>query len=429
MAPLAEGNPRVHRPDLEIRLPGPVAELGRKHRLLQLLETLRVAAGGVELPAAGGAQAPGEHQDRFGLRELVPREIRRRQLERRRLLPVVVLQRDARRDRGQRVSRGEVLDVHLDDRRGFVRHFPRRLVLPHLQLAEHHVVHRVQRVVGPDAQRLLLQLAHRRAVGGAIAFHQLLPESDPREDVRGHVQRVRHRGRDAGVHPRRRQTLLRQLGVIVGVDQVVRHAGVLRVLAEQRFENSRRLELVGKGLVGGQRGGVEQQGVEHLGFHVLRVALGDALHRLLPRHDPRAVIHAFPIPEERAHCLDVFALAGAAAAQARGFDRRRGRGLHGVGIGGPGERVTHRHERDAPVGHGAFRVVLQHTGEGFLGGIEPERVEQRHPPVELLLGCGVAGHREADLAEFFRGPPLRRAVVLVGLHAPGASEPDQYTRQ
>ena len=42
----------------------------------------------------------------------------------------------------------------------------------------------------------------------------------------------------------------------------MRHAGVLRLLREHLFQERRRLELVGVGLVGRQRDGVEGERVE-----------------------------------------------------------------------------------------------------------------------------------------------------------------------
>ena len=52
---------------------------------------------------------------------------------------------------------------------------------------------------------------------------------------------VRRIGRNAGVALRRLQSLLRDGGIVVAVDQVVRHPGMLGIGDEQGIEQRRRL--------------------------------------------------------------------------------------------------------------------------------------------------------------------------------------------
>lgn len=70
-----------------------------------------------------------------------------------------------------------------------------------------------------------------------------LEAPEAREDVRRHVEHVRHVGRDLRVSVRRRQRQVRQLRRVVGVDQVVRDARVLRVRGRDRVEQPRCLLL------------------------------------------------------------------------------------------------------------------------------------------------------------------------------------------
>ncbi len=72
---LSQGDPRVERLDLEICLAGPVADLGRGHRVLQRLQALKVRPRRRHIADARRAQAACVDQDGFGLRKLVPRQI------------------------------------------------------------------------------------------------------------------------------------------------------------------------------------------------------------------------------------------------------------------------------------------------------------------------------------------------------------------
>ena len=87
-------------------------------------------------------------------------------------------------------------------------------------------------------------------MSGAVRVDRLLPHAKPREDVRRHVQRMRHVGRDLGVADRSVQPRRGELWRVVAVDQVMYDAGVVRLLLPDLVEDLGRLFLVGKGLVG-----------------------------------------------------------------------------------------------------------------------------------------------------------------------------------
>ena len=72
---------------------------------------------------------------------------------------------------------------------------------------------------------------------GQVRFDVVLPQADSRENVRWHVQRVRRGGCDLCIAACRGNTRLRQLRLVVAVNQVVRDAGMIRLDGEQLFEN------------------------------------------------------------------------------------------------------------------------------------------------------------------------------------------------
>lgn len=224
------------------------------------------------------------------------------------------------------------------------------------------------------------------------------------------MQRVRHRGRHRRVAARRGQPALGEHGRIVAVDQVVRDAGMVRLLQVDRLEDCRRLELLGIGLVGGQRRGVEGQRVEHAGLAVVRVGRVDPRHRLLVGEAARAVIELVPVPVERRAGTDIVPLALGLGADGLGPRHRLGTRFEGALAGRVPERVPVAH-RHAPVAHGTGRVGLGHPGERLDRLLVPERVQDRDRTVQLLLRRRGAGGREMHLAE---RSTARVGVLLAG---------------
>ena len=92
-----------------------------------------------------------------------------------------------------------------------------------------------------------------RRGGGQVRIDRILPQAQPRENVRRHVQGVRRRGRDPGITPRGRKRQNRQLRRIVAVDHVVRDARMVRLLRQNAIQDLGRLFLVGVILIGGGR--------------------------------------------------------------------------------------------------------------------------------------------------------------------------------
>ena len=82
-----------------------------------------------------------------------------------------------------------------------------------------------------------------------------MPEADAGEDVRGHVQGVRGGGGDLGVTASGGDAALRQLRLVVGVDQVVGDSGMIGFGGEEGLKNRGSGETVGEGVVMVRLGG------------------------------------------------------------------------------------------------------------------------------------------------------------------------------
>jgi hypothetical protein len=91
--------------------------------------------------------------------------------------------------------------------------------------------------------------------------------------MRRHVQSVRDRRRDFRIAACRREAGRRERRDVVAVDQIMCDARMVRLLGEDRFEDRRRLLLVGEGLIGGKGIGIEGEGIEDRGLPVVGIIL------------------------------------------------------------------------------------------------------------------------------------------------------------
>ena len=89
----------------------------------------------------------------------------------------------------------------------------------------------------------------RRIGGRQVRVDRLLPEPEPREDVRRHVERVGRGGRDLRVGARRRQRLGGERRIVEGVDHVVRDARMIRLERKQFVQELRGALLLGVGRI------------------------------------------------------------------------------------------------------------------------------------------------------------------------------------
>ena len=128
-------------------------------------------------------------------------------------------------------ARVVVHSVHVVDRVRHRLHFfdqrPGIRIAPALQVRIKQEVHGVE-LVALSAHvhgRRPARSCHR----GQIRIDVLLPHANPGEDVRGHMQRVRRRRSHLRITPRRGQPQLRQLRLVISVNQIVRHSRMIRL--------------------------------------------------------------------------------------------------------------------------------------------------------------------------------------------------------
>ena len=196
---------------------------------------------------------------------------------------------------------------------------------------------------------------------------------------------------------------------------------MVRLARDLRLENLGRLELLGVGLVGRQRGDVEREGIVDRGLGIVRIAGVELRHCLLVRQDPRAMIRGLGIAIEFRKRRDVVGLAlGLGAELPRLLERRPTVGQ--ILRGRRRERIAEQAHGDAPIRHRALGIALQHVGEGVVRGLVPERVLELHRLVERLLRLRRAGDREVNRAEH------RMPGMLVG-GARGRRDEAQENRQ
>ncbi len=230
--------------------------------------------------------------------------------------------------------------------------------------------------------------------GRFVRRHHLVPHAQRDEDVRGHVLGVAGGGRDRRVGPRRTQPQRRVHRIIVGVDQVMGGARVLRVVAERFLDDRRRPHICRdvSALVGGSE---KRQRVECGRFVVVRILLPQAAHRIGVGEVARSLVAVTVQDIQRAQVV-LFAV-GRCLGQPR-FGRRsqptqrRQRRLT-VLLLPDGMVVRHRL---APVGEGevgvdALSLAKRLGGVGIL-----EAVEQQNASQEGLLRCRRAGVGELD---------------------------------
>ena len=249
-----------------------------------------------------------------------------------------------------------------------------------------------------------VHLETRRVVPGAPGRGQVgldggRPIAEAGEDVRRHVLRVGDGGRDPRVGVGGREPVQRQLGKVVGVDDVVREARMAGLLGQQLLQHGPCLDLVRVRLVGGRCGGQQGQAVEDRRFVVLRVPEVDLLVRLLPGAGAGRERHRLRVPEDDVDRAQELPLPVGSRAQGPGLVEQPPHAGHLPGR--LPERVIEAHG-DSPVAHHALGIGLHHLRERLLGLLVPEGMEDRDREVELVLGRGRARDREMDPAELAR---------------------------
>src|SRR5206468_12761506 len=114
--------------------------------------------------------------------------------------------------------------------------------------------------------------------------------------------------RDARIALRGRARTIRERRVVVGVDDVMREPGMIRLLSPQRLEDAGRLELPRVGLVRRRRSRGEGDGEEDLRLGVCRLLCYELSHRALVGEGARPLILVLEVVVELADGVDVAAL-------------------------------------------------------------------------------------------------------------------------
>ena len=258
-------------------------------------------------------------------------------------------------------------------RRGLLGHHSRVLqnalglrVHSHLQVRVRHVVACVQAFAKPGAG--FIGFARRADVGG----DRFLPLTHAREGVRRHVERVRHRRGNVGIGARGGQRLGGQRRHVVGVNDVMRETGMIRVALVERFENLRRLQVLREGLVGGQRRLRDRQRPEDARFHVGLVLAGHQFRGAFVGHHARALGRHIGAGEQPGDGVDEAHLPGCRRAGGPRLVNRRLAVGNGLRRALTGKWVAPIGQGHAPVRHRARGIGLGDALEQRPGFGEPE---------------------------------------------------------
>ena len=268
-------------------------------------------------------------------------------------------------------------------------------VTPELKIRVNHVIHGVQ----DAADRVLLPGFGNRSLVGIDRLH---PIAHAREDMRRHVQRVRGVRRDIRIAQCRRQPFLRERREIVGVNEIVGHARMVRMLGKLRFENCSRLQRPGIGLVGRRLTCGEIERVEYLRFIVVGITRREPLERVGQRPDARALRPLGETVVIGGDRFDVIALAlrlganGAAAIDLLCARRACS------GSRPDAERVAYQEGRDSPGGDGATRIAVERLAERSSRPTRNRTNAKGDAALKALLRLRRAGIGEGDGAELCR---------------------------
>jgi hypothetical protein len=219
-------------------------------------------------------------------------------------------------------------------------------------------------------------------------------------------------GRDLSVAASGGNTELRELWLVVGVDQVVRDSGMVGFGGEKFFENCGGCFSVGESFVVVRFRSQERERVEHSGFVIVWVGFVDLLHGVGIDFGTRSVVQ-LRATIESCGGGDVRVLAGC------GF---RGQLFCGVNlvqsagdyflVGFVPELMPDAHG-DAPVRHRTFRVILGNVNEFLLGFFVPERMQQGDSAGEGLLHRRGTGDGEMYGAELRLGEVFVVVMVFI----------------
>jgi hypothetical protein len=213
---------------------------------------------------------------------------------------------------------------------------------------------------------------------------RLVPHPQGEIDVRGHVQRVRCRRRDLRISVGIAKAERRMDRIVVGMNQVVRRAWVVRILRVDLFDERGGPHVDGK-VASAVAGAEQRQRVERRDLIVGRILVVHALHRLGVGEIAREFLAGTVQAVERRHPV-LFLRRRRFGDSALGRGRQPGqRRLRQIGCGLLPHRVVVGH-RLAPVRHREIGVRLLGLLERLLRFVVLEAVHQQDALDEGGLG-------------------------------------------
>ena len=91
-----------------------------------------------------------------------------------------------------------------------------------------------QKIHGMKLMTLAAHVHGGRLAGGGdgsqVGIDVILPQPQPGKNMRRHMQRMRRGGSDLGIAARRGQSQFGQLRLVIAVNQVMRHSGMVGLL-------------------------------------------------------------------------------------------------------------------------------------------------------------------------------------------------------
>ena len=111
-----------------------------------------------------------------------------------------------------------------------------------------------------------------------VGLDVFLPQTEPGEDVRGHVHRVRRCRRDQRITTRGGECERGELGRIATVDQVMGSSRVVGLFVKELLQNRDRLLLIGECIVAGRSCSQQRECIESGCFVIVGECAIDLLH-------------------------------------------------------------------------------------------------------------------------------------------------------
>src|ERR1019366_7583675 len=140
--------------------------------------------------------------------------------------PLLPLNSEAGRNCGERILADKTRRLDLLDGASLFGKAMSLALLSGLQIAIDKIIHGVQALI-PRTFHMGFDFIVAGSGGrGKIGPDGFLPQSQPDKDMRWHVLGMRDTGRDLGIAACRRQGMVGEHRVVVGVDDVMRHAGM-----------------------------------------------------------------------------------------------------------------------------------------------------------------------------------------------------------